>query len=209
MGHMAETHHNARLEAFCDGVFAIAITLLIIDVGLPATKEIGTTAEFWKALLNIAPQIYAFVLSFIVIFISWVNHHNFLKLVEKSSPPWIYANGFLLLTIVMVPFPTNLLGEYILTDHATPAVVAYNGVFTLQALGWVLISWSAAAGHLSRSEVAERKVLDTLRNGFFGIGVNTFLAVIALWLPRVSAGLTTLFWLYWLVYSIGLGKEQE
>lgn len=204
---MADTHQNDRLEAFCDGVFAIAITLLIIDVGLPATQAIRTTAEFWNALLKITPQIYAFVLSFVVIFIGWANHHNVLKLVEKSSPRFIYANGFLLLTIVLVPFPTNLLGEYILTDHAAPAVVIYNVVFALQAVGWVLMSRSAVAGHLCRGEVAERRLRDTTRNATFGFVVYTFLAVLAVWLPQITAALTTLLWLFWLVVGIRLAKE--
>ena len=65
-----DRHEDARLEALCDGVFAIAITLLILDIGLPANQEIGTTTEFWGALLKITPQIHAFVVSFIVIFIS-------------------------------------------------------------------------------------------------------------------------------------------
>lgn len=206
---MAEAHQNARLEAFCDGVFAIAITLLIIDVGIPATERIGTTAEFWNALLKITPQIYAFVLSFIVIFIAWANHHNCLKLVEKSSPPWIYANGFLLLTIVVIPFPTNLLGEYILTDHATPAVVAYNAAFALQAVSWFLMSRAAAAGHLCRSEAAERQVAQITRDSAFAFVLYTFLAVLAVWLPQIAAALTTLSWLYWLVWGIGLLKAKE
>jgi len=107
---MAE-NPNARLEAFCDGVFAIALTLLIIDIGIPATIEINNTAEFWTALKNILPSIFAFLLSFIVIFITWVNHHASLKLVARTSPSFIYANGLLLLTVVFIPFPTALLGE--------------------------------------------------------------------------------------------------
>ena len=206
---MADTRENARLEALCDGVFAIAITLLIIDVGIPATEEITTTEKFWNALLRMSPQIYAFVLSFIVIFISWVNHHNFFKQVAKTSSPFIYANGFLLLTIVLVPFPTNLLGEYILTDHAAPAVVLYNAVFALQAVAWFLISRSVAVGHLSRSEAAKRKVMEAARSAAVGFFIYTCLAVLGVWLPQIAAALTTLFWLYWLVYGIGLAREKD
>ena len=82
---MAETNPNSRLEAFCDGVFAIALTLLIIDIKIPSTAEINNTSDFWHALKLIVPSIFAFVLSFIVILITWVNHHNSLKLVNKSS----------------------------------------------------------------------------------------------------------------------------
>src|SRR5262245_30573314 len=91
---------NARLETFCDGVFAIALTLLIIEVRIPSGVEIHSTADLWSALLRIAPSIFAFVLSFTIIFITWVNHHSSLKLVGESSPSFIYANGFLLLTVV-------------------------------------------------------------------------------------------------------------
>ena len=192
----------------CDGVFAIAITLLIIEVGLPATAEISTTADFWNALLQVTPQIYAFVLSFVVIFISWANHHNFFKLVGKSSPPFVYANGFLLLTIVLVPFPTNLLGEYIVTDHAAPAVVAYNAVFALQAVGWFFMGRSVAAGNLSRSAAAERKVADATRNAVFAFIIYTVLAVLAIWLPQVAATLTTLYWVFWLVYGIRMEPSE-
>src|SRR5258706_3149949 len=100
---MAETNHTSRLEAFCDGVFAIALTLLIIDIKLPSSESITSTAEFWLALTHIAPAIFAFVLSFIVILITWVNHHNAVKLVNKSCGSFIYANGFLLLTVVFMP----------------------------------------------------------------------------------------------------------
>ena len=134
---MSEPNPYSRLEAFCDGVFAIALTLLIIDVRIPSKTEINSTADFWHALGHVAPSIFAFVLSFTIILITWVNHHNALKLGNKSSSSFIYANGFLLLGVVFMPFPTSLLGEYILTDHAAPAVILYEVTMALQAIGWV------------------------------------------------------------------------
>src|SRR5437773_1721904 len=97
---MEETNLNTRIEAFSDGVFAIALTLLIIDIKLPANVAIHSNADFWLALNDIAPSIFAFILSFTIIYITWVNHHNSFKLVNKSSPSSIYANGLLLLTVV-------------------------------------------------------------------------------------------------------------
>ena len=67
---MSEANPNSRLEAFCDGVFAIALTLLIIDIKIPSTKEINTTTEFWSVLKHIAPSVLAFLLSFIIILIT-------------------------------------------------------------------------------------------------------------------------------------------
>lgn len=125
---MAEENINSRLEAFGDGVFAIALSLLIIDIKIPSSAAINNTADFWLALKHITPSLFAFLLSFVIIFITWVNHHNGLKLVNKSSASFMYANGFLLLTVVFIPFPTSLLGEYLFTDHSAPAVILYNSV---------------------------------------------------------------------------------
>ena len=96
---MTDPHPNSRLEAFCDGVFAIALTLLIIDIKIPPTAQIATTADLWDALERLAPSMFAFLLSFVVILISWVNHHNYFKLINKSCNSFLYANGLLLLTI--------------------------------------------------------------------------------------------------------------
>ena len=108
---MADAHPNTRLEAFCDGVFAIALTLLIIDIKIPSSEVIGTTREMWLALRHLTPSILAFVVSFAIILITWVNHHAAFKLVNKSSASFMYANGFLLLSVVFLPFPTALVGD--------------------------------------------------------------------------------------------------
>ena len=155
---MSEPNQTSRLEAFCDGVFAIALTLLIIDIKIPPTEKINTTADFWLALKHIIPSIFAFILSFIIILITWVNHHNSLKLVNRSSSAFIYANGFMLLTVVFIPFPSSLMGEYILTDHAAPAVVLYNSTLALQAISWILVTSAALKDQLGKNEksIADR-----------------------------------------------------
>src|SRR5579862_483289 len=112
---MAE-NTNSRLEAFCDGVFAFALTLLIVDIRIPVgeAEKIVTDNDLWHALQHLLPSVFAFLISFITILITWVNHHNTLKLVNKSSSLFIYFNGFLLLTVVFLPFPTGLLGDNVL-----------------------------------------------------------------------------------------------
>ena len=196
---MAETHPNARLEIFCDGVFAIALTLLVIDIKVPASEGISTTRELWLALRHLGPSVFAFLLSFAIILITWVNHHRFLRLVNKSSALFVYANGFLLLTVVFMPFPSALLGGYLLTDHAAPAVVIYTAVTAAQAVGWILIS--AAARGLAKDQKSAVLVRDYHRNGYFALVTYSLLALIALWFPLSIAVVTTVLWTYWLVYS--------
>jgi TMEM175 potassium channel family protein len=192
--------HPTRLEAFCDGVFAIALTLLIIDIKIPPSEEIGTTRELWLALRHLGPSIGAFVLSFAIILITWVNHHRFFRLVNRSSGPFVYANGFLLLTVVFMPFPTALVGEYLLTDHVAPAVVIYNSVTAVQAVSWILVTGTAVG--LAKDEQSAALVRDARRNGYFAFVVYSLLALIAVWFPLVIAIVTTMLWAYWLTFSL-------
>src|SRR4051812_41479842 len=166
---MSESNPTVRLEAFCDGVFAIALTLLIIDIKLPHTAEINSNAEFWVALKHITPSIVTFVLSFTIILITWVSHHNCLKLVNKTSPSFIYSNGLLLLSVVFMPYPTALLGDYILTDHAAPAIILFNGVIVVQALGWVLLTDAAIKNQLTKNEKSTQSMKVNRRNGYFSV----------------------------------------
>jgi TMEM175 potassium channel family protein len=197
---MADPHPNSRLEAFCDGVFAIALTLLIIDIKVPAAEGIRTTRELWLALRHLGPAILAFVVSFGVILITWVNHHRFFRLVNKSSGPFVYANGFLLLTVVFMPFPTALVGEYLLTDHVAPAVIIYNSVTAVQAVSWILVT--GAALRLTKDEKSAALVREGHRNGYFALVVYSLLAVVAFWFPLAIAILTTMLWAYWLTFSL-------
>jgi uncharacterized membrane protein len=196
---MAEKHPNARLETFCDGVFAIALTLLVINIKVPASEGIGTTRELWLALWHLGPAIFAFVLSFAIILITWVNHHRFLRLVNESSALFVYANGILLLTVVFMPFPTALLGEYLLTDHAAPAVAIYSAVNAAQAVGWILTT--GAARRLAKDEKSAVLIRESHRNAYFALVVYSLLALIAVWFPRSIAVVTTILWAYWLAFS--------
>ena len=206
---MAEINPNTRLEAFSDGVFAIALTLLIIDIKLPPTAEITNTIEFWLALKHMVPSIFAFLLSFIIILITWVNHHNFLKLVHKSCDSFIYANGFLLLTVVFIPFPTSLQGEILFTDHATPAVLLFNAVLALQSRGWILMTAAADKNHLCNSEQAAAENRKSGRYGYFAFVLYTFCAILAYWFPLAIAGFTALTWIFWLIIGINIRHQER
>jgi len=201
---MAETTTSSRLEAFCDGVFAIAITLLIIDVKIPSSEKIENNADFLRALKHIVPSIFAFVLSFTIILITWVNHHNALKLGNRISSLFIYANGFLLLTVVFMPFPSSLVGEHILTDHAAPAVVLYDATMALQAVGWILITQSALKDHLGKSEKATLQIRRNGQFGYFAFALYSVFAILAIWFPLTIAAITTVTWIFWLVWGIRL-----
>jgi len=185
-----------------DGVFAIAMTLLVIEIRPPDVESIRATADLWNVLWHALPRISAFLLSFTIIFITWVNHHGAIRLVPRTCASFIFANGFLLLTVAFLPFPTALLGEFVLTDHAAPAVVLYNVVLVFQALAWILFFRTALGNALVRDEDAAAELRGLLRNGVAALFLYALLAVVGLWLPVPVAIVTTLTWVVWLVLGV-------
>jgi len=206
---MAEHNPNARLETFCDGVFAIAMTLLIVDIKIPSTATITNTNQFWLTLKHLTPSILAFLLSFTIIFITWVNHHNNLKSISKTSTTFIYANGFLLLTIVFVPFPTSLLGEYLFTEHSAPAVILYDSNLALQALGWILLCTSQIKSKLTKGESSKMSVMADRNFAYFAFVLYLLCAIVAFWLPVVVAIITIISWIFWLAYGLSIRRQEK
>lgn len=204
---MPESNSNTRLDAFCDGVFAIAITLLIIDVKVPSSDAIVSAADLWQAIGKILPSMFAFLLSFIVILITWVNHHNGAKLVGRSSGPYLYATGFLLLTVVVLPFPTALIGEHLFTDHASPAVILYVSVLALQALAWAATTSAVLSGKLERSTQSVPAIRKNKQYAIAAFGIYIVMGVSAVWFPLTVMLVTCLMWIFWLWHGIGLKAE--
>ena len=193
---------NQRLEAFCDGVFAFALTLLIIDVRAPEASAASSTPALWAALARLGPAVFAFLLSFAVILITWINHHNTLRLVPRGSATFMYANGLLLLSVVCIPFTSSLLGAFILTNAATPAVVLYEGVLAAQAVGWIAVTSAALRDDLATEPTAAGELRKRRNSGYGALGLYGALALLALWVPRAVAIATAVTWLIWLALSL-------
>ncbi len=100
--------NKSRLEAFSDGVFAIVITLLILNVRIPETDY----EHLYQGLINLIPSLLSYVLSFFVIGLYWVFHHNSFQHVHKIDRSFVWMNMVLLLFISFMPFPTYLMGKY-------------------------------------------------------------------------------------------------
>lgn len=136
------TEPTSRLEAFSDGVFAIAITLLILEIRVP---HAGAEGDLWAGLVALWPSYLAFVLSFFVILIMWVNHHELMRQVRAVGYPFFFANGFVLLTVTFVPFPTAVLAEHLATAEARAAVTFYCGTFVSMVCRGVCCSGRSCA----------------------------------------------------------------
>ncbi|HEX9371339.1 MAG TPA: TMEM175 family protein [Roseiflexaceae bacterium] len=128
-----------RIEAFSDGVFAIAITLLVLEIKVPHLD--GADGESLSAaLLRLWPSYFGYVFSFVMIGIYWANHHYIFHLYKQSDHFFSLLNVFFLMCISFLPFPTAVLAEYI-TDatHRQDAITFYTFGLFLPALGWFLV----------------------------------------------------------------------
>jgi uncharacterized membrane protein len=148
---LAET---ARLEAFSDGVLAIVITLLVLEVQLPATAP--TEAALWHELYRILPRVLAWIVSFAFILVFWVAHHYFFQGLQRIDRGVMWLNGLFLLFISLTPFPTGLVGAY---PMLRPPMIVLSGVMFLTASSFSLLRWYAThhAGLFAPDAVAHAR----------------------------------------------------
>ena len=164
---------TSRLEAFSDGVFAIAITLLILDIKVPEVHH-----DLAHALWHQWPNYAAFLISFMVIGIMWVNHHAMLVPVARVDRPLLFLNLGLLLTVVVIPFPTSLFARYVRAgadSHVAAAV--YGAVMLTAAIFFNTIWWWISRGpQLVHDHVDHVAARAQLRR--FSIGIYVYAATI-------------------------------
>jgi uncharacterized membrane protein len=130
-----------RLEAFSDGVFAIAITLLVLEIRIPPAADMANRDKLVSDLVGLWPSFFGYGLSFITIGIMWSNHHNLCRLVGAVSHGLIMANLLLLLIVGFVPFPTALLAATLGTASAQVGVLVYAATFLGLAVAFNVIWW--------------------------------------------------------------------
>jgi uncharacterized membrane protein len=171
---------TARIEAFSDGVFAIAITLLVLDLKVPRDLPDGQTLA--GALLAQWPAYLAFASSFMTILIMWVNHHRIFTLVGRSDSRLLFFNGLLLMGVTVVPFPTALVAEYLRHDGQRTAALVYNATFIVIAICFNLLWRTAAVNdrllHPHADPRAVQRIFDAYRYGPLGY-VAAFLLAFA------------------------------
>lgn len=119
---------TTRLETFSDGVFAIAATLLVLELSVSSSDELG------HALLHIWPQYLAYITSFVTIGIIWMNHHHTVSLIARTDRTMLFINNLLLLTVAFLPFPTKLVGDYLRGEGEQAAALAYAGTLVVMAI---------------------------------------------------------------------------
>jgi uncharacterized membrane protein len=186
-----EEKETGRIEAFSDGVFAIAVTLLVLEIHVPSAPNLRS------AVFQQWPAFAAYAVSFMVVLVMWVNHHAVFRLLRRTDRWFQMANGFLLMMVTFLNYPTALVAATLCNSNQRFAVLLYNGTCLLVA---------TTSFGMWRYAVHERRLLDErvephvveLIGHQYRFGPPLFLAVFALTYLNAVAGLlgNLALWLY-------------
>jgi uncharacterized membrane protein len=188
----SEEKETGRLEAFSDGIFAFAITLLVLGLRDPV-QAAGQSQSLLSGLFAEWPTFLAFFTSFLSVLVMWVNHHNMFSYIKGIDTRFLFLNGFLLLTVTLNPFTTSLVADHLLDKNANTAAGVYSGVFFLLSIAWYALWRYASKEHRLLSRVVTDDDVKKLNRDYhmglllyvtafalaFVSGLASFLAILA------------------------------
>ena len=178
---------TARMETFSDGVFAIAATLLVLEIGVGT----GTDQHLGRALVDLWPSYLAYATSFLIIGIIWVNHHDCVACMARVDRTMLFINIVFLMVVAFIPFPTKLVADHLQKSGEHAAVYAY--VITLIAMSVLYNVWWRYARHHRRliAESVPQSRVDAISRAFDpGAALYLIVLVVAFFSPLASVILT-------------------
>jgi len=175
--------NTSRVEAFSDGVFAVAITLLVLQFTVP---EVGS-GRLFATVLSQWPQLVTYIATFLTVGVVWINHHTIFRNLRAVDRTIQFINLVLLMTVVLLPYPTALLGRYLNSgQNWSVAVAFYAVVMTLMSVAFqALVAWALTHRELLRPELEAARpgtVLPRFALGLVVYAVSIGLAFISAWL---------------------------
>jgi uncharacterized membrane protein len=178
---------KSRLEAFSDGVIAILITIMVLELKVPRGEDIG-------ALAPLLPVFLSYVLSFVYLGIYWNNHHHMLHACQKVTGPMLWANLHLLFWLSLIPFTTGWMGE----NHFAAAPTAlYGAVLLMAAIAYWILQQRIIASQGEGSLL--KRAIGNDWKGKLSPVVYVVAIPAAFWSPKIAEGLYVLVALVWLV----------
>jgi uncharacterized membrane protein len=174
--------NKARVESFSDGVFAFAITLLVLSIPIPDIKS-ADDQILSTALLRAIPQLIPYVTSFATIGIIWLNHHSMFHEVEKVEHTTLTLNLLLLLVVAFIPYPTGVIGRY---GALRSAVVLYGATFTACGLAFSALWFDIRRNRLTREREDDARIRSTTVRNLIGPAIYPLATVLAFIAPKTS-----------------------
>lgn len=139
----ARLPETTRLETFCDGVFAIAITLLVLEIRVPTGAETVAAGGLWRALAARWPSFLGYTISFLTIGIMWANHHSIFQYVRRADRRFLLVNVLFLMGIGFLPFPTAVLAQHLpVASDRLAATVLYGATLVAIAILFNAVWWT-------------------------------------------------------------------
>jgi uncharacterized membrane protein len=193
--------NTSRLETFSDGVFAIAATLLILNVH-------ANGAHLGHALARAWPSYAAYAVSFITIGIMWANHHGVFSQIDKVDRTFLLINVFFLMAVAFVPFPTVLVADHLRDTDLEPAALAYGFTLTATAVLYSVLWFYASGRRRLLRDDADSKVVSGISRSFLpGPWIYLTATLIAFWKPTVSIGLYAAIAAFYMLESALFGRR--
>ncbi len=179
---------TGRVEAFSDGVFAIAITLLVIEIGVPHVE--GTGTALLGALIEQWPSYLGYAISFLQIGVIWANHHNRFRYIARSDHLLVFLNILFLMCVAFIPFPTALVAEYLQGSGAerTVAGAVYAGTLAVTPVFFTLLWLYAAANYRLVDRNLDPGIFRAMTRRYV-FGMVVYLVTFALAFVNVAASL--------------------
>ena len=153
------------MAAFSDGVFAIVVTLLVLELRVPVLPENFSTQDVLKELLRLFPKFFSFAMSFVIVAIFWVNHHQFFHILEKTDRAMLWYNNLLLFWLSFVPFPTAFIGEH---PVSMIPVMLYGAVLFFAGVSFNLMLRHAVKAKLFLKSVSDEVLNQSVKRGVIG-----------------------------------------
>jgi uncharacterized membrane protein len=201
-----ESPGTSRLEAFSDGVFAIAATLLVLEIGVSEADA----HHLGQALLDLWPSYLAYATSFITIGIIWMNHHTCVATMRRVDRTFLFLNLLLLMTISFLPFPTKLVAENLQGPGEQAAVYAYAATFVVMAVIYnVWWRYGSTNRRLIADTVPEQRIRAITRAFNPGVPIYTITLLVAIVSPLASVFLTFAIAAFYLPSAALFDRRRE
>ncbi|MFG2297878.1 TMEM175 family protein [Streptomyces sp. NPDC048603] len=161
---------TGRVEAFSDGVFAIVITILVLEIKVPEEHGSG----LWHGLWEQWPHYAAYVVSFLIVGVMWVNHHTIFGHLRRVDRPLLFLNLLVLMVVSVIPWTTSVLAEHLKDDDAARiAAILYSSWTVVYALAFIAFWWYVTkVGHLFHDHVDKDGARATRMR--FGLGAIAY-----------------------------------
>lgn len=189
--------HKGRLEAFSDGVFAIIITIMVLDLRVPHSTSLA-------ALRSLLPVFLSYVLSFLYVGVYWNNHHHLLHAAERVNGRVLWANLHLLFWLSLAPFTTAWLGE---TRIASGPVAMYGVMLLMAGIAYFLLTKALIAQHGKSSTIA--RLIGNDRKGMISVVVYSAALPLAFFHPAISCTGYVLVLVMWLLPDPRIEKRLQ